>query len=63
MLNIINAIIVIIMIFIPYFFFPQNAHIRTIIHKAIVQPPKRFIKNITNVAAEFLPDAMIVGKK
>jgi len=46
-----------------YFFLSQNAQIKTKIHKAIVQPPKRFTKNIKNVAAEFLPDAMTVGKK
>jgi len=46
-----------------YFFLDKNAQIKTKIHKAIVQPPKRFIRNIKNVAVAFLPDAMMVGKK
>jgi hypothetical protein len=41
----------------------QNAQINTKIHNAIVHPPKRFIKNIKKVAVEFLPDAIIVGRK
>jgi hypothetical protein len=45
------------------FFFAQNAQMKTKIHKANVQPPKRFTRNIKNVAAAFLPDAIIVGKK
>lgn len=48
---------------IHYFFFAQNAQIKVKIHNAIVQPPKRFIRNIKNVAVVFLPDAMIVGRK
>tara|TARA_R110002072_G_scaffold73726_1_gene175184 strand:+ start:728 stop:859 length:132 start_codon:yes stop_codon:yes gene_type:complete len=41
----------------------QNAHIKTKIHSAIVQPPNRLTRNIKNVAVAFLPEAMIVGKK
>jgi len=45
------------------FFLAQNAQIKTKIHKATVHPPKRLIKKIKNVAVEFLPDAIMVGKK
>jgi hypothetical protein len=45
------------------FLFERNAQIKTKIHNAIVQPPKRFTKKIKKVAVEFLPDAIIVGKK
>ena len=46
-----------------YFFLDKNAQIKTKIHRATVQPPKRFTRNIKNVAVAFLPDAMMVGKK
>lgn len=42
-----------------HFFFSQKAQIKTNIHNAIVQPPKRLTKKIKNVAVEFLPDAIV----